>query len=76
MAWLDQLTPADRVTVCRLLADRSTYGTLAALADATVYEATRGAKAAEVAQAYGLTARQVQRAVANYNERMKTDATV
>lgn len=74
MTWLDQLTPADRVTVCRLLADRGTVGTLAALADATVYDATRSAKAAEVADAYGLTGRQVQRAVASHNERQRATA--
>jgi hypothetical protein len=70
-AWLDQLSPADRVATCRLLADTHTTGALSALADAAVYEATRHDKAAAVAEQYDLTPRQVQRAVANHNERVR-----
>lgn len=72
-AWLDKMTPADRVATCRLLADSHTTGTLSALADALVHEATRHDKAAAVAEQFALTPRQVQRAVANHNERVRAE---
>lgn len=72
-AWLNEMTPADRVATCRLLADSHTTGALSALADALVHEATRHDKAAVVAEQYALTARQVQRAVANHNERVRAE---
>lgn len=75
-AWLDTLNPSDRVASCRLLADTKTSAMLGQIADETVYEATRTQRAQDVAEQFGLTPRQVQRAVANHNARARTAATL
>lgn len=74
IAWLDTLPPADRVATCRMLGDTHTTGALAALADATVYAATRTGRAERVAADLDLTVQQVNRAVRNHNARARAAA--
>lgn len=65
-AWLRELRPIERIRVARLLGDTKTTRELAAIADATVYEMTRTASRADVADELGTTVRAVQRAITNH----------
>lgn len=71
LAWLNAFSPADRVHVARLLGDTKTTGALAAAADATVYDMTRDATAAAVAEQLELSVKQVRRAVEQHAARMR-----
>lgn len=66
LAWLDELRPADRVHLARLLADRATTGDLARYADATVYEMTRAASREAAAMELDMSVRAIQRAITNH----------
>lgn len=71
MTWLNELSEVDRIRVARLLADTRTIRELADAADATVYELTRTATAAAVAERLGLSAKQVKRAVEQHAARLR-----
>ncbi len=66
LAWLNALPPPERIHTARLLADRRTAATIGAMADGLVYEMTRAATHAEVAQQLSITPRSVRSAVTSY----------
>ena len=66
VAWLEDLPPVERIHIGRLLADTKTTGEVARVADAVVYEMTRTASRAEVAEQLGSSVSNVQRAVSNH----------
>jgi hypothetical protein len=66
LAWLNDLSPVDRVRVARVIGDTKTIGAVAPVADAVVYDMTRTASREEVAARLGTSVRAVQRAVSNH----------
>ncbi len=65
-AWLGELRPADRIHTARLIADTKTRGEMVRLANAEIYERTRDATTAQVAEQLGITERAVKRAVSEH----------
>jgi hypothetical protein len=63
---LDLGPPADRGWIARLLGDTNTTRNLTAIADAVVYDMTRDASRADVAEQLGTTVWAVQRAVSTH----------
>jgi hypothetical protein len=71
-AWLRELRPSDRVRIARLIADGKTRAEMVKLADTEIYERTRDATNAQVAEELGISERIVKRAITEY--RKKTGA--
>ncbi len=67
-AWLDELRPADRVRIARLISDAKTRAEMVKLADTEIYERTRDATNAAVAAELGITERIVKRAIGKYRK--------
>lgn len=71
LAWITSLPPLERARMARTIGDPGTRQAIGAVGDAAVYELTRSATWAEVAELLGVSVRTVNKAVTRHGASLR-----